>query len=91
MPTTLGEAFKIDEKDVDAAARDRADMLTIGANLGGNPALSLPIGLSPVGLPLGMQIIAAHFDEATLLQVAAELERVLDVPKHPAHRKEAGS
>jgi aspartyl-tRNA(Asn)/glutamyl-tRNA(Gln) amidotransferase subunit A len=47
---------------------------TIIASLTGNPAISVPIGLSRQGLPLGMQIVARHFDEARLLQIAAELE-----------------
>ncbi|MED4017518.1 amidase [Sutcliffiella cohnii] len=44
---------------------------TAPANVTGNPALSIPIGLSTKGLPIGMQIIGKHLDEKLLLQVGA--------------------
>lgn len=44
---------------------------TAPANVSGNPALSIPIGLSSKGLPIGMQIIGKHLDEKLLLQVGA--------------------
>jgi aspartyl-tRNA(Asn)/glutamyl-tRNA(Gln) amidotransferase subunit A len=48
-------------------------------NLLGLPALSLPCGLDPEGLPLGAQIIGKPFDEATILRVGAALE---DITEH---------
>ncbi len=50
---------------------------TVICSLTGNPAVSVPIGLSSKGLPFGMQIFARHFDEARLLQVAAALEEAV--------------
>ena len=44
-------------------------------NLTGHPALALPIGFTAGGLPLGMQIIARHWDEATVYRVARAYER----------------
>lgn len=44
-------------------------------NTTGQPAISLPLHLSPEGLPIGMQLVAAQGQEALLLQVAAELEQ----------------
>ena len=46
-------------------------------NLTGHPALSLPCGLSRLGLPIGLQIVAAWHDEPTVLATAAALEAVL--------------
>ncbi|MCG6121696.1 MAG: amidase [Microvirga sp.] len=50
---------------------------TIIASLTGNPAISVPIGLSKAGLPFGMQMLGRHFGEARLLQIAAALEKAV--------------
>lgn len=63
-PTT---AFKIGEKASDPIQMYLADIYTASANLAGNPALSLPCGKDESGLPIAMQIIGRHFDEATVL------------------------
>lgn len=44
-------------------------------NVSGNPAISLPLGQSREGLPIGVQLVAAHGREDLLLQVAAQLEQ----------------
>jgi len=44
-------------------------------NVTGQPALALPTGLAPGGLPLSMQIVGRPFDEATVLQVASAYEK----------------
>jgi aspartyl-tRNA(Asn)/glutamyl-tRNA(Gln) amidotransferase subunit A len=44
-------------------------------NVTGQPALAIPTGLSPNGLPLSMQIIGGPFDEATVFRVANAYER----------------
>lgn len=48
---------------------------TILGNVTGLPAMSLPLGMSKKGLPIGMQLIGRMNDETTLLSVAAEMER----------------
>lgn len=48
--------------------------LTLPADLTGLPALSLPAGRDPAGLPLGVQVIGRPFDEATVLRVGSALE-----------------
>lgn len=50
------------------------DVFTVSVNLAGLPGLSLPIGLSKTGLPLGMQLIGKPFDEGTIFKVAAKIE-----------------
>ncbi|MBO5441339.1 MAG: Asp-tRNA(Asn)/Glu-tRNA(Gln) amidotransferase subunit GatA, partial [Alphaproteobacteria bacterium] len=51
------------------------DVFTVSVNLAGLPAMSLPIGLSKNGLPLGMQLIGKSFDEATIFKAGYQLER----------------
>ncbi|MBM3944650.1 MAG: amidase [SAR202 cluster bacterium] len=46
----------------------------------GSPALSVPFGWSSDGLPIGVQLVGRHFDEATLLRVAAALETAAEKP-----------
>jgi aspartyl-tRNA(Asn)/glutamyl-tRNA(Gln) amidotransferase subunit A len=52
--------------------------LTLPADLTGQPALSVPVGLDPAGLPLGMQVIGRPFDEATVLRVGQAYEDASD-------------
>jgi aspartyl-tRNA(Asn)/glutamyl-tRNA(Gln) amidotransferase subunit A len=47
-------------------------------NASGHPAASVPCGLSPEGLPIGLQIVGRPFDEATVLRVADAYQRVTD-------------
>jgi aspartyl-tRNA(Asn)/glutamyl-tRNA(Gln) amidotransferase subunit A len=50
-------------------------VLTIPVNLSGLPGISVPGGFTPAGLPIGLQLIARPFDEATLLRAAHAYER----------------
>jgi aspartyl-tRNA(Asn)/glutamyl-tRNA(Gln) amidotransferase subunit A len=50
---------------------------TIIASLTGNPAISVPVGLSKDGLPFGMQILGRHFEEAWVFQIAAAFETAI--------------
>lgn len=75
LPTTVAEAFGFDYSDVDPIAMYVNDIFTIIANLTGLPAMSIPFKLSNRGLPLGMQIIAKHFNEEMLLKVGAFFEQ----------------
>ncbi|MDG2148276.1 MAG: amidase [Planctomycetota bacterium] len=50
--------------------------LTHPINFSGHPAISVPAGLTSAGLPVGLQIVGRRFDDATVLAVAATLERV---------------
>jgi aspartyl-tRNA(Asn)/glutamyl-tRNA(Gln) amidotransferase subunit A len=43
------------------------DIYTVTINLAGVPAVSVPCGISSKGLPMGLQLIGNHFDEARLL------------------------
>ncbi len=73
-PTTATTAFKLGEKANDCVAMYLTDIFTVPINIAGVPALSMPCGKDANGLPIGMQIIAKHFDEETIYQVANAFE-----------------
>ena len=73
-PTTATTAFKLGEKSSDPVAMYLTDIFTVPINIAGVPSLSIPCGVDKLGLPVGMQIIGSHFDEATIYQVANAYE-----------------
>jgi aspartyl-tRNA(Asn)/glutamyl-tRNA(Gln) amidotransferase subunit A len=77
-PTTPSPAFRIGEKIGDPLAMYLADLFTVGANLAGVPALSVPGPLSASGLPIGIQLQARPLAEESLLAVGAALQRQTD-------------
>jgi aspartyl-tRNA(Asn)/glutamyl-tRNA(Gln) amidotransferase subunit A len=76
-PTTPTPAFKLGEKADDPLAMYLADIFTVTADLAGIPGISIPCGESKEGLPIGMQILGRHFDEATVLRAAHVAEHAL--------------
>jgi len=76
-PTTPTPAFAIGAKTDDPITMYLNDIYTIGANLAGLPAVSVPCGLVD-GLPVGLQIIGPHFAEERLLSVAHAFQRETD-------------
>ena len=79
MPTTPGPAFRIGEKIGDALAMYMEDVYTVGINLAGLPALSIPAGNASEGgasLPIGVQLVGQPFEESELMRIARMLERV---------------
>ncbi|MBI5517802.1 MAG: Asp-tRNA(Asn)/Glu-tRNA(Gln) amidotransferase subunit GatA [Deltaproteobacteria bacterium] len=73
-PTSPTVAFPLGQRVDDPVAMYQADVCTLPASLAGVPALSLPVGESPSGLPVGLQLLAPHFAEARLLRVARGVE-----------------
>jgi aspartyl-tRNA(Asn)/glutamyl-tRNA(Gln) amidotransferase subunit A len=73
-PTAPTPAYKIGEKSNDPLAMYLGDIYTVTINLAGVPAISVPCGQSSAGLPIGMQLIGSHFDEARLLNAAYAYE-----------------
>jgi aspartyl-tRNA(Asn)/glutamyl-tRNA(Gln) amidotransferase subunit A len=69
-PTSPTPAFKRGEKTEDPLAMYLADIYTIGVNLAGLPAISVPCGFTAGGLPIGLQLIGRPFAEAELLAAA---------------------
>ena len=80
----LSEAEMKNMKPIDVYA---GDVFTTPASLAGVPGLSLPIGLSSNGLPIGLQVIGKHFDENTVFQVADVLEKMAAFDQKPHHVK----
>jgi aspartyl-tRNA(Asn)/glutamyl-tRNA(Gln) amidotransferase subunit A len=76
-PTTPTTAFALGAKTADPITMYLNDIYTIGANLAGLPALSIPCGFAQ-GLPVGLQAIGSHFDEARLLNLAHLYQRETD-------------
>lgn len=73
-PTSPTAAFKLGEKVDDPLAMYLADIYTVTANLAGIPGISIPCGETTEKLPIGMQILGKHFDEATILRIAHAYE-----------------
>jgi aspartyl-tRNA(Asn)/glutamyl-tRNA(Gln) amidotransferase subunit A len=76
-PTSPTPAFKIGDKVDDPITMYLNDIYTIGANLAGLPAMSIPCGLLD-GLPLGLQLIGPHFAESRLLSTAHAYQQATD-------------
>jgi len=74
-PTAPTAAFKIGEKSDDPLSMYLADIYTVTADLAGIPGISVPCGKTQSGLPIGLQVLGRHFDESTVLRVAAAVER----------------
>jgi len=69
-PVSPHVAFKIGEQVNDPLAMYKEDILTVPLNISGIPGLSVPCGFYK-GLPVGLQIMANHFQESTMLKTAA--------------------
>jgi aspartyl-tRNA(Asn)/glutamyl-tRNA(Gln) amidotransferase subunit A len=84
-PTTPGPAFGVGAKTADPVEMYLQDVFTVTVNLAGLPGISVPAGLTPTGLPLGLQLIGKAFDEATLLRAAQAIETAADFKAKPAN------
>lgn len=73
-PTSPSEAFPVDFTPHDPVTMYLNDIFTVTVNLAGLPAISVPVGLSKNGLPLGLQVISKQFDETTMFKVAHSIE-----------------
>jgi aspartyl-tRNA(Asn)/glutamyl-tRNA(Gln) amidotransferase subunit A len=73
-PTAPTPAFKLGEKTGDPLAMYLADIYTVTASLAGICGVTVPCGRTAAGLPVGMQVLAAHLNEATAFRVARVVE-----------------
>jgi aspartyl-tRNA(Asn)/glutamyl-tRNA(Gln) amidotransferase subunit A len=75
-PTSPVPAFKLGEKADDPLSMYLADIYTVTASLAGICGVSVPCGATNAGLPVGMQVLAAHFNEGTAFRVARAVEEL---------------
>ncbi len=89
-PTTPTTAFELGAKTQDPLAMYMSDVCTIPSNLAGHPAISVPVGLDPAGLPIGFQVMAPALGEPILFQVAAAVEQLAQFTARPRLQAVAG-
>jgi aspartyl-tRNA(Asn)/glutamyl-tRNA(Gln) amidotransferase subunit A len=87
-PTAPTPAFRLGEKTEDPLAMYLADIYTVTADLVGVPGISVPCGTTRLGLPIGLQVLGRHFDEATVLRVAQTVE---EGNQHKTHHGDTGA
>ncbi len=73
-PTAPMPAFKLGEMTDDPLAMYLADIYTVTASLAGICGVTVPCGTTKAGLPVGMQVLAAHLNEGTAFRVARAVE-----------------
>jgi aspartyl-tRNA(Asn)/glutamyl-tRNA(Gln) amidotransferase subunit A len=73
-PVTPTPAFKLGEKTDDPVKMYLEDIYSVAASLAGICGVSVPCGETKQGLPIGVQVMGKHFDEATMLRVAQAVE-----------------
>lgn len=83
-PTAPTAAFKIGDKFDDPLTMYLSDIYTVSANIAGLCGLSVPGGFSKEGLPIGLQLLGAPFEEKKILQFAYNYQEATDWHlKHP--------
>jgi aspartyl-tRNA(Asn)/glutamyl-tRNA(Gln) amidotransferase subunit A len=87
LPTTPTPAFKLGERTEDPLQMYLSDVFTAAANLAGLPAISVPCGVTPGRLPVGLQLTARAFDEPSLFRAAHAIETRLPMPRPPDARR----
>lgn len=80
-PVTTQPAFKIGARIDDPLQMYLNDIFTISTNMVGIPGMSVPGGFSSGGLPIGVQLSAAHFQEDKMLNVGVALEKAFGLTK----------
>ncbi len=77
-PVAPTVAWKFGEKSQDPVSMYLEDIFTLGVSLAGLPGMSAPCGFGEGGMPVGLQIIGNHFDEARMLAAAHHYQRATD-------------
>jgi aspartyl-tRNA(Asn)/glutamyl-tRNA(Gln) amidotransferase subunit A len=90
-PVTPTPAFPLGDKIDDPIQMFLCDLYTVGANLAGVPAISLPGGTSKNGMPIGFQLQAPVLEEPRLLMAAAAYQRITDHHKRRPIKSSASS
>jgi len=77
-PVTTSVAFGFGEKAADPVSMYLADLYTVPGSLAGIPSMSIPCGFGDKGRPVGLQLMANHFEEARMLRVAHRYQQATD-------------
>jgi aspartyl-tRNA(Asn)/glutamyl-tRNA(Gln) amidotransferase subunit A len=78
-PVAPTPAFKIGENVADPLNMYLSDIFTLSCNMAGVPGISVPAGISDTGLPMGLQMMARHFDEMSLIRAGYGFEQAVDL------------
>jgi aspartyl-tRNA(Asn)/glutamyl-tRNA(Gln) amidotransferase subunit A len=78
-PVAPTPAYPIGETLDDPLAMYLSDIFTLSANLAGIPGISVPCGFSDDGLPIGLQIMARHFNEPMIFKMARQFEQAAKI------------
>ena len=81
-PSSAGTAMPLDA-GLSQLEFNALDLFTVAMNLAGVPACSVPCGLAQNGLPLGMQVVGARFDDMRVLQLAKHIETAAAIDNRP--------
>ncbi|MGH1404429.1 MAG: Asp-tRNA(Asn)/Glu-tRNA(Gln) amidotransferase subunit GatA [Alphaproteobacteria bacterium] len=82
-PTAPSAAFAVGENEDDPIKMYLNDVFTVPASLAGLPGMSVPAGIDPQGLPLGLQVIGRPWDEQTVFNVAKTIENLAQFDAKP--------
>lgn len=82
-PTTTTVAYHLGEGMDDPLKTFLDDVLVIPVNMAGLPGMNVPIGFSKENMPVGMHIIGNYFEEAKMYQLAAFVEKILNLDLVP--------
>ena len=74
-PTTPSTAFELGREVSDPTVNYLEDIFTVQANIAGTPAVSIPIGVDPNGLPIGLQVMGANGSDMDTLAIAAWIQK----------------
>lgn len=88
-PATPSAAFAIGENEDDPIKMYLNDVFTVTVNLAGLPGMTVPVGLSSDGLPLGLQLIGKAWDEETVFRTGCVLEQAAQFKAQPQLMKKA--
>jgi aspartyl-tRNA(Asn)/glutamyl-tRNA(Gln) amidotransferase subunit A len=84
-PVTTSPAFKLGERISNPLEMYLNDIFTTSTNLAGLPGMSVPVGFSKDGLPIGVQLMAKHFDEQRIFDVSHALENAFKAQEKMPH------
>lgn len=87
-PVGPSPAFKLGEKTNDPVAMYLEDVLTVPLNLAGIPGISIPVGKTPAGLDLGLQLVGPRRSDRELIRFAGQISGESEITPEENHNQE---